>query len=119
MKTKITNLLSGVYLAQGVQNSKYFQDLEAKFGKGGLTGARNAGTLIAGIVQILLLLAGSVAVIFFLVGAYQYITARGNEEAAEKAKGTMTSAIFGLVLIIMAFAIVFIVANALTGNVGV
>jgi cytochrome bd-type quinol oxidase subunit 2 len=119
MRNKIINLLSGVYLAQGVQGSPIFKDLEKQFGNSGVSGSRTAGTLVTQVIQVLLLVGGSVAVIFFLIGAFQYITARGNEEAAEKAKGTITSSIFGLVLIIMAFAIIYVVSNALTGNVGI
>jgi len=53
--------------------------------------------------------AGSIAVIFLIVGGFQYVASRGNEEQMEKAKKTITAAIIGIVIIVMAFAIVSIV----------
>jgi len=118
MRNKIANLLSGAYLTQGVK-SDIFDNVGAKFGNTGISGSRDAGALIISVIQVLLLVAGSVAVIFFIIGAFQYIAARGNEESAEKAKKTMSASIIGLVLIIMAFAIIYIVTNALTGEIGI
>ena len=75
---------------------------------------RNFGQLMAKFIDILLYFAGAVAVVFLVIGGYQYVTSRGNEEAMEKAKKTITAAIIGIVIIIMAFAIVQIVNTFLT-----
>ena len=69
---------------------------------------------MAKFIDILLYFAGAVAVVFLVIGGYQYVTSRGNEEAMEKAKKTITAAIIGIVIIIMAFAIVQIVNTFLT-----
>lgn len=68
------------------------------------------------IIQILLAVAGLIAVIFLIVGGFRYITAAGNEETAEAAKKTITNAIIGIVVIILAFVIVRVVANAVIGG---
>lgn len=65
------------------------------------------------IIQVLLAIAGLVAVIFLIVGGFRYITAGGNEETAEAAKKTITNSIIGIVIIILAFVIVRVIANAL------
>lgn len=73
----------------------------------------NATDIILRVIQILLAIAGLVAVIFLVVGGFQYITAGGNEERAESSKKTITNAIIGIVIVILAFVIVRVIANAL------
>lgn len=72
--------------------------------------------IVMQIIQILLSIAGLVAVIFLIVGGFRYITAGGNEETAEAAKKTITNAIIGIVVIILSFVIVRVISNALTKN---
>ena len=69
--------------------------------------------LLLRIINIFLYFAGGIAVIFIVVGGFQYVASRGNEESTEKAKKTVTYAVLGLVIIVMAFAIVSIVNNLL------
>ena len=84
--------------------------------KGQLIDIRNFGDLLKRIINIFLYFAGGIAVLFLMVGGFQYVAARGNEEATEKAKKTITGAIIGIIIIVMAFAIVAIVNNLLTRN---
>lgn len=79
----------------------------------GLPGQDRASEIIMRIIQILLAIAGLVAVIFLIIGGFRYITAGGNEETAEAAKKTITNAIIGIVVIILAFVIVRVISNAL------
>lgn len=58
------------------------------------------------IINILLLLAGMVAVIYIIIGGYSYITAGGNADAAAAAKNTLLNAVIGLVIVFGAFAVV-------------
>ena len=58
--------------------------------------------LINNIITLASDLAGGIAIIFFIWGGFQYFTAFGNEEKANKAKTTITWAIVGLVFIILA-----------------
>ncbi len=51
-------------------------------------------------------LLGAIAVLMFIIGAYSYLTAYGNEEKAEKGKKTIVWAIVGIVVTLLAFAIV-------------
>lgn len=75
-------------------------------------------TLVAQIIQTLLAVAGAVAVVFLMIGGFLYVTAHGNEEATEKAKKTVTGAIIGIVIIVLAYAIVAIVNNLLVNPPG-
>ena len=55
--------------------------------------------------------------LFLIIGAFRYLTSSGNEEAAEAAKKMMTNAVVGLIIIIMSFAMIYIITRALlTGS---
>jgi cytochrome bd-type quinol oxidase subunit 2 len=77
-----------------------------------LTAVKNLTT------QILLPLVGVLFSIMFLYGALQYITSNGNQQRAEAGKKTLTFAIGGLVLIILAEIIIGLYVKALGGSVG-
>ena len=70
------------------------------------------GQLVIKIAQILLAVVGMVAVIFFLYGAFRYITSAGDEERLKGAKSTMVNALIGVVLVLLAFALVRKIASA-------
>ncbi len=61
-------------------------------------------------------MAGVVAVVFIVIGGYQYMTSGGNEEAAEKGRKTLINSVIGLVVIIMSFVIVRVVTNLITSQ---
>ena len=69
--------------------------------------------LLANIGTLALTLAGGIAVIFILIGAFQYFTAYGNEEKAQKAKTTIIWALTGVVVIILSRLIVYVIQNLL------
>src|SRR3989344_6050238 len=52
----------------------------------GFAGARSFGGLVLTILQLLLLVVGSLSVLFLMIGGIRYVTAHGNEENAEAAK---------------------------------
>ncbi len=70
--------------------------------------------LVLWLIETGLILAGTVAVLFIMLGGFWYLTSAGNEESAEKGQKTLTNAIIGLVVIILAATIVRIVANTVT-----
>ncbi len=45
------------------------------------------------------------AVIMLIIGGFRYITSAGNEGQAEAAKETITQAVIGLVIVLLAFVI--------------
>ncbi len=71
----------------------------------------SANALMLWLIQQGLIFAGVVAVLFVMLGGFWYLTSAGNEEMAEKGQKTLTNAIIGLVVIILAATIVRIVAN--------
>lgn len=64
------------------------------------------GVAIARIIQAVVGLGGVVAVGFIVVGGFIYITSGGDEKQIEQGKKTMLGAIIGLVLVLLALAVV-------------
>ena len=54
-------------------------------------------------------LAGLAVLIMLIVGGFKYLTAGGDPKATEEAKKTITSAVFGLVLIVAAWFILLFI----------
>ena len=74
-------------------------------------------SIITTVIELALGLTGLVATAFIVLGGYQIIMARGNDEIAKKGRQTLTNAIIGLVIIILSYVIVSIVVNATYGQV--
>ncbi len=74
--------------------------------------------VIAGtIINIALSLLGVVFLGLMVYGGYLWMTARGNEQQVEKAKNTIITAIIGLVIVLVAYAISYFVIDKLTASV--
>ena len=76
----------------------------------------SAPQIINFVIKLILYFAGSFAVLFIMVGGFLYVTSAGNEEQAEKGRKILINAVIGLVVIIMAFAIVQIIGGLLTSG---
>ncbi len=81
---------------------------------GGIAGKGTVGELATTIISILLFLSGMIAVIMLIIGGYTWMTARGNEAQALNARKTVINALIGLVIIVLAYAIVQAVTNLIT-----
>jgi len=86
------------------------------FNSGPFSNVRNIPDFIAVVIMILLLIAGALAVLFVIIGGYQYLTSAGNEEQAEKGKKTLINSIIGIVLIILSWVIVNVIAGTIGGG---
>ena len=69
--------------------------------------------IIAGIVNVLIWVAGIASVIVIIVSGIMYITSGGNEKSVTNAKNALLYAIIGLVISIAAFAIVNFVLKSI------
>ncbi len=84
------------------------------FGNDSIANANSAGGLAIKIIRFLLYFAGIVAVIMIIIGGYQVLTAAGNDTQAANGKKTLTNAIIGLIIIILAYVIVQAVIGFVT-----
>ena len=66
------------------------------------------------IINILLSVAGIIAVVMIIISAIRFVSSRGDAGAVEKSRHTLTYSIAGLVVVILAFSIVnFVLASLL------
>lgn len=55
------------------------------------------------------MIAGVIAVLFIIIAGFRYVTSQGNSDAIRSAREMIIYSVVGLVIVIMAFAIVQIV----------
>lgn len=101
-------------VGNGLSNS----GMMSLFGSTGLNSSQSLSDLIVNVIRIMLLFAGAVAVFFVIVGGYQYIASGGNEETAEKGKKTLINAIIGIIVVVLAYAIINVIVNLVGSNSG-
>lgn len=82
----------------------------------GIAGASNLTDLLKLIIQILLTLAGVIAVVVLIIGGFWYITSAGNEEQSEKGRKAIVNAIIGLIVVILSYALVNILSGFLVNG---
>lgn len=80
------------------------------------TCADTIGEVIAKIVGSLYIFAIPIASIFILWGAFQFLTSQGEMEKIKKAKRTIFYAIAGLILMIFASGIGYVITDILGGG---
>jgi len=71
---------------------------------------------VVNIIQWVLGILALVAVVMIILGGFQWLTAAGNDEKIEKAKKIISAAVIGLIIVLLAWAIVIFVAGT-TANV--
>lgn len=62
--------------------------------------------IITTIINVMLFIAGALAVIMIIYGGIRYITAHGDEKQVKVAKDTIVYSVVGLIIAILAYALV-------------
>jgi len=70
------------------------------------------GSQIQNIVNALLFVLGAIAVVMIVIGGIRYTTSNGDSSATKAAKDTILYAVIGLIIAIMAYAIVNFVVGS-------
>ncbi|GEM_PF-2058163 len=85
---------------------------------GGQIGLGNADLkqVILNVIRWALGILTLTAVVFIMYGGYLWLTAAGNEQRVEKAKQVILRAVIGLVIVLLAWAIVYFVARSIAGS---
>jgi len=78
-------------------------------GEAGLT------TTIQGVIQVLLFIVGVAAVVMLIIGGIRFVTSGGDSQAAATAKNTVIYAIIGIIVAVLAYAIVQFVFGRISG----
>jgi hypothetical protein len=71
-------------------------------------------TLFGNTVQALTALVGVAVFVMFVIGGFSFLFSGGDQKKLEKARGTLTNAIIGVVVIVAAYLILLTI-KALTG----
>ena len=66
----------------------------------------NLPDVIVAILNSIIAVGGVVAVVYIIIGGYQYMTSTGDPSKIKKAKDTILYAVIGLIVCVLAFAIV-------------
>lgn len=74
-------------------------------------GTADLKATIVNIIAWVLGIVALIAVVMIIIGGFMWLTSGGNEEKIEKAKKTISSAVIGLIIVILAWAIVIFVAG--------
>lgn len=80
---------------------------------GGTSSSTDLPALIASVINILLFIAGAVAVIMIIIGGLRYIASNGDQTHIKAAKDTILYSVIGLIVALLAFAIVNFVVTKL------
>ncbi len=81
----------------------------------GTTNDKDALTkTIKSVIGILLFIIGMVAVIFIIIAGFRFVTSNGDSNTISSARNTIIYAILGIVVAVMAYAIVNFVIDNIT-----
>ncbi|HUC87492.1 MAG TPA: pilin [Candidatus Saccharimonadales bacterium] len=116
MKTKLMKLLIGglAFLPVPSFANPQCAGIQAVDSTADCTGTQLT-TSFGGIIDTLFIVAGAVAVLIMVIGGIRYITSTGDSKRIQAAKDTILYAIMGLVVVILARAIVGFVLGNVTG----
>ncbi len=79
----------------------------------------NLGNVIETVTNVLLFIIGAIAVIMIIIGAIKYTVSNGDSAQITSAKNTILYAVIGLVVALLAYAIVKFVTDAFIMKPGV
>jgi len=75
--------------------------------------SESMGKLLSVVIQLFLLFAGLAALVYLLLGAYEWLISSGEKEKLQKAQNKILNAVIGLILIV----VIFVVFEVLMGTV--
>ena len=82
-------------------------------GAAGKTAANQIDELFSVIITFLTIVAGLSFLIYFIIGALNWITAGGDEKKIDSAKSYMTNGAIGLIIIVASYSIIWIAGQVL------
>jgi hypothetical protein len=98
--------------ASSAQGKDQQGDAASLFGDGG------QGGIFRTITNVLLFLIGAISVIMLIIGGIRYVVSGGDSTAVQNAKNTILYAIVGVVVAILAYAVVNFVITSFSSNGG-
>lgn len=111
----VVGVVSALLVPAAAQASLINERFGTTFG----LGTAGLESTVINIVQWILALLGLIAVVLILYGGFVWMTAAGNEDRVDTAKKIITSAVVGLVVVLLAWAIVIFVVQTTENVTGI
>jgi hypothetical protein len=105
-------LMGVVTLAPSYVSAAPVDEIERGINDVGGGNAKPLGSQVKIIVNILLYILGAIAVVMIVIGGVRYTTSNGDSSAISGAKNTILYSVVGLIVAILAYAIVNFVVDA-------
>lgn len=67
--------------------------------------------IIPGVIQLLLLVAFVLALVFLILGGISWVSSGGNKEGLENARKKVTYSIIGLVIVLLSFFLIYTIGT--------
>lgn len=77
------------------------------------TAANIFSSVISRIIGLMTIIAGIFFIFQFIIGAFNYLGAGGDQKAIEKAQKYISNAIVGLIIVVAAYAIIYVLGELL------
>ncbi len=104
--------IGGTVLAHDVYAVNVFQACDGQASSVCASQDDNAASMVKTVINTLLYVLGVIAVIMIIIGGIRYTTSNGDSGSLKTAKDTILYSVVGLVVAIMAFAIVNFVISS-------
>ena len=98
--------------AESAQGKDQQGDAATLFGDGG------QGGIFRTITDVMLFLIGAISVIMLIIGGLRYVVSGGDSTAVQNAKNTILYAVVGIIVAILAYAVISFVITSFTGDGG-
>lgn len=105
---------SGTTQVSGGAVGEGLKQLGGIFPSTGFGATNSIGGLIIGVIKFLMGLLFAVAVLMLIIGGFMYVTAAGSEDRAKMGRRTITYALIGMSVAILAYVIVSVVDSAVS-----
>lgn len=100
------------------QNGSLRSGVEAAHGTDQPTDLFGDGAIFSTVVDVMLYIIGAIAVVMIILGGFRYVISGGNASSVTAAKNTILYAIVGVIVALLAYAIIDFVLNSLEAGGG-
>lgn len=101
-------------LSLSLPSPVYAADWGAGCAEGGVATIKGLECAFSNFISVILAFAGIILFLMLVAGGFRYLVSGGDPKAVESARGTLTQAIVGLVVLVLAFLILKLI-EAITG----
>ncbi len=106
--------VEGLSVKNGASSARGNDQGECLFGTE--TGCEGKTAIFQTITNVLLFIIGAVSVIMLIIGGIRYTTSQGDQTAVQNAKNTILYSIVGIVVALLAYAVVNFVLTSFASN---